>query len=101
VNFLFAATHEFGHSLGLSHSSVPGTVMYPTYQRDYSEDFSLTKDDIAGIQKLYGNNHGFQKETVGLERCQKIGTCLENHRGTENLCTRTAECKIRLCEILR
>nr|AAI19058.1 Matrix metallopeptidase 7 [Mus musculus]AAI20656.1 Matrix metallopeptidase 7 [Mus musculus]BAE25921.1 unnamed protein product [Mus musculus] len=57
VNFLFAATHEFGHSLGLSHSSVPGTVMYPTYQRDYSEDFSLTKDDIAGIQKLYGKRN--------------------------------------------
>uniref|UniRef100_A0A8I5ZMN5 Matrix metallopeptidase 7 n=1 Tax=Rattus norvegicus TaxID=10116 RepID=A0A8I5ZMN5_RAT len=64
VNFLFVATHELGHSLGLGHSSVPSSVMYPTYQGDHSEDFSLTKDDIAGIQKLYGNNHGFPNKNL-------------------------------------
>lgn len=56
VNFLYAATHEFGHSLGLSHSSIPGSVMYPTYENGHTEDFRLTEDDIEGIQKLYGKS---------------------------------------------
>lgn len=56
VNFLYAATHEFGHSLGLSHSSVPESVMYPTYENGHPKDFGLTEDDIEGIQKLYGKN---------------------------------------------
>ncbi|KAM6158569.1 matrilysin [Rhynchocyon petersi] len=54
INFLFAATHELGHSLGLAHSTDPNAVMYPTYKnyRD-PENFKLSKDDIKGIQTLY------------------------------------------------
>ncbi|XP_043847201.1 matrilysin [Dromiciops gliroides] len=54
INFLFAATHELGHSLGLGHSSDPEAVMYPTYSYKNPEDFGLSEDDIKGIQKLYG-----------------------------------------------
>ncbi|XP_044524942.1 matrilysin [Gracilinanus agilis] len=54
INFLFTATHEFGHSLGLAHSSNPKAVMYPTYHISNSEDLSLSDDDIKGIQTLYG-----------------------------------------------
>ncbi|XP_020851804.1 matrilysin [Phascolarctos cinereus] len=54
INFLFTATHELGHSLGLGHSSDPEAVMYPTYSYKNPEDFSLSEDDIRGIQKLYG-----------------------------------------------
>ncbi|XP_006186258.1 matrilysin [Camelus ferus] len=54
INFLFAATHELGHSLGLGHSSDPNAVMYPTYTKRDPESFQLSQDDINGIQELYG-----------------------------------------------
>ncbi len=49
------AAHEFGHSLGLSHSGVPGALMFPTYRFINPDRFSLSSDDIEGIQSLYGN----------------------------------------------
>ncbi|TEA26162.1 hypothetical protein DBR06_SOUSAS8510045, partial [Sousa chinensis] len=54
VNFLYTATHELGHSLGLDHSSDPNAVMYPTYGEGNYKNFKLSQDDINGIQKLYG-----------------------------------------------
>jgi hypothetical protein len=45
--------HEFGHALGLGHSSDPLAVMAPFYA---GARRSLSADDIAGIQFLYGLN---------------------------------------------
>ncbi|XP_053205188.1 matrix metalloproteinase-2-like [Panonychus citri] len=53
VGLFGVAAHEFGHSLGLSHSSVVDSLMFP-YYRDISYDFALPQDDINGIQELYG-----------------------------------------------
>lgn len=53
VSLFAVAAHEFGHSLGLSHSSVPGALMYPYYQ-SLTDDYVLPYDDTVGIQQLYG-----------------------------------------------
>ncbi|KAI3371545.1 hypothetical protein L3Q82_024133, partial [Scortum barcoo] len=55
VLFMVAA-HEFGHSLGLSHSDDPGALMYPVYTYRDPATFVLPRDDVKGIQSLYGPN---------------------------------------------
>jgi hypothetical protein len=45
------ALHEFGHALGLDHSALSTAVMYAYYN---GVKQSLTSDDIAGIQSIYG-----------------------------------------------
>ncbi|XP_033123552.1 neutrophil collagenase-like [Anneissia japonica] len=53
TSIVSVATHEFGHSIGLSHSSVLGSVMWP-WNKPYDPYLQLDKDDIEGVQSLYG-----------------------------------------------
>ncbi|XP_050958204.1 collagenase 3-like, partial [Labeo rohita] len=53
VLFLVAA-HEFGHSLGLSHSNIPNALMFPTYNFTDPDRSPLSSNDIDEIQSLYG-----------------------------------------------
>ncbi|XP_068755870.1 matrilysin-like [Montipora capricornis] len=57
TNLLWVATHEFGHSLRLEHSSVRGAIMYP-YYTGYKPNMKLHSDDIQGIRSLYGSGGG-------------------------------------------
>lgn len=51
-DMVYVAVHEFGHSLGMGHSAVPGSVMFPFVGSDIVYT-GLHPDDIAGICSLY------------------------------------------------
>ena len=47
------AAHEFGHALGLGHSTTLTATMYPSVSSCNTSNRSLDADDIAGVQALY------------------------------------------------
>jgi hypothetical protein len=47
------ATHEFGHALGLGHSSLTGATMYYSTSSCNTNNRTLDADDIAGVLSLY------------------------------------------------
>lgn len=49
------ATHEYGHALGLDHSTISiDLTMFPGASTDFYGRRSLEADDIAGVQAIYG-----------------------------------------------
>lgn len=51
IDLVTVAAHEFGHSLGLAHSNVSGSLMFPTYSGPHR---FLHSDDMQGIRSIYG-----------------------------------------------
>lgn len=53
MNLDWVALHELGHTLGLKHSNVRYSVMYPWYQ-GYFSNLELSPSDIEQLQALFG-----------------------------------------------
>lgn len=49
IDFSSVITHEIGHFLGLSHSSVRGSTMQQSYEPGNTEMATIEADDMAGI----------------------------------------------------
>ncbi|XP_078513134.1 matrix metalloproteinase-20-like [Lissotriton helveticus] len=69
-NLFTVAAHEFGHALGLAHSTNPSALMYPTYRYQHPAGFRLPKDDAKGIQALYGSRQS--PKSTGLQRLPQV-----------------------------
>jgi hypothetical protein len=52
------AAHEFGHALGLGHSTSTAATMYPSVSWCNTSNRVLDADDIAGAIALYGTRAG-------------------------------------------
>ena len=71
------ALHEIGHLIGLAHSNVSGSVMFPTVSDDFTKR-ALTADDITGAQDLYGPATGLLDGVFTLRQAS-TGRFLDAH----------------------
>ncbi|KAJ2952481.1 hypothetical protein O0L34_g6799 [Tuta absoluta] len=90
TDFFAVAVHEIGHALGLSHSSVKESVMYPFYQVPVER---LHMDDILGMHELYfpakepsSRTTPAPHTTPSVPRFTKAGSHFDSEEDIPDLC---------------
>ncbi len=67
-----AITHEMGHVLGLAHTSLVETTMYPSLPPGEVSKRHLADDDIAGAQSLYSGPTSGEPTDVPNVGCSTV-----------------------------
>ncbi|CAO1426097.1 unnamed protein product [Diamesa hyperborea] len=74
VDFLTVAVHELGHSLGLAHSPVYSSIMFP-YYKGYTAP-QLDYDDILALYQLYIqanlNDNSFDDDVIATKATSAV-----------------------------
>ncbi len=68
--------HEYGHALGLGHTSTSGATMFASVSGSGVAQRSIASDDIAGVQSIYGVKSGTKPRITSLSGSFDIGTSL-------------------------
>jgi len=88
VDLQGVACHEYGHALGLGHSGSGGATMAPGISGTGIPARSISSDDIAGLQAVYGVISGSKVAIDGISADPDIGQTLtitgENFSATGN-----------------
>ncbi|XP_010510985.1 PREDICTED: metalloendoproteinase 5-MMP-like [Camelina sativa] len=100
VDLESVVVHEIGHLLGLGHSSVEDAIMFPAISGGHRK-VELAKDDIEGIQHLYGGNPngdgGGGEKKSSRERQTSGGDSLRRWRGCVFSLSLVATCIFFIC----
>jgi len=82
--------HEFGHALGLTHSTKSGALMWPSTSPGSTHRYLAQNDDISLIQSIYGSKNGGWESLRGqltsapAASSQSSGLLTVFVRGTDN-----------------
>ena len=94
-NLYDVALHEIGHTLGLPHSHVERSIMFPvTNSPGYNGMYSrgLDETDIINIQALYGKNPDQTNELDSSTDCKCGRECRKNNSFKYGKCMDEDEC---------
>jgi hypothetical protein len=85
TDLLSVLTHEAGHFLGMSHSSIPDATMQPDYTPGSIDLRTLTTDDVLGICDIYPPGREALGECTSLPRHGFSPSCRADQ--TEGKCS--------------
>ena len=77
ASLLYTTAHELGHTLGLKHSSVLESLMYPIFTEDLNrvKKIELQDDDVTGLTVLYGPGKGGVYPTGSSQPGEQQSSC--------------------------